>query len=495
MKTSAVGSVILILVFASLSGHQPVARAAPGQGALYGTSGSMNPSLLTIDPATGLGTTVGPLPIPFPAIAVHPTTGVLYGGGGAGVPFLVKLNKSNAALTVVGDTRLGSASMSDMDFSANGTLFASVNITGDGGTGGDHLATIDIATGMATIVGPFGVCVGVVVPSVGGGKCSIEGMEGLAFSPSGTLYATHTLNSAVGPHGLYTVNTVTGAATFVAPILNALGQPPDGGIASIHFGCNGVLYGGTTRLAPTNGGHLVTINPMTGIFANVSTASATDGSALAALAFDNSTCSTDLAITKVSGATGTTAPGTTITYTVTVINNGPGAAVNVAISDPIPANTTFESLSQTSGPMFIVQAPAAGDTGTITLTLANMLPGQSAVFRIVLRVSQTALGTMVNTATVSNAVTDNNPGNNSASSAIGIQSAASPPATLTPQPSAPPTIPQVFQNPGAASIFTSPKRVTATQSVQAVAESQTRGASRPPAISPPRTGDGGLLAY
>src|SRR5688572_22666704 len=135
MKAIALaGAVVLSLVFASLLAGQSV-MATPGQGTLYGTSGGRN--LLTIDSATGVGTTVGPLPVVIPAIAIQPSTGLLYAGGGGGAPFLLTLNKSNGATTVIGDTGLGLAGISDMDFSPNGTLFASVNIAGDGGTGGD----------------------------------------------------------------------------------------------------------------------------------------------------------------------------------------------------------------------------------------------------------------------------------------------------------------------------------------------------------------------
>ena len=45
---------------------------------------------------------------------------------------------------------LGVAAIGGMDFSVGGTLYAAVNLAGDGGTGSDHLATIDPATGVRT---------------------------------------------------------------------------------------------------------------------------------------------------------------------------------------------------------------------------------------------------------------------------------------------------------------------------------------------------------
>jgi len=48
----------------------------------------------------------------------------------------------------------------------------------------DHLATIDTTTGLATVIGPYGMCMGVTLPSQGNGSCTIEGMEAIAFAPT-----------------------------------------------------------------------------------------------------------------------------------------------------------------------------------------------------------------------------------------------------------------------------------------------------------------------
>lgn len=56
-----------------------------------------------------------------------------------------------------------------------------------------------------------------------------------------------------------------------------------------------------------------------------------------------------LAITKTVSPTGAQPPGTTLTYTVAVINNGTGVATNVVISDLRPAYTTFVSGSLKTG--------------------------------------------------------------------------------------------------------------------------------------------------
>ena len=166
-----------------------------------------------------------------------------------------------------------------MDFKADGTLYAAVNIVGDGGTGSDHLATINKTTGVATVIGPFGTCPPAEL-------CTIEGMEAIAFNSAGTLYGAVSARGPGSTPGLYTINTATGAATFVAPILDSTSNPPSGGIVSLQFDCDGTLYGGTARAvgAATDGGKLVTINPVTGLFSFAGAGNATGGSSLAALA-------------------------------------------------------------------------------------------------------------------------------------------------------------------------------------------------------------------
>lgn len=86
---------------------------------------------------------------------------------------------------------------------------------------------------------------------------------------------------------IYTVNPVTGAATFVAPILDASCTPPSGGVVSLQFARHGTLYGGTAfPVSPaTDGGNLISINPATGFFSTVGKAVA--DASLGALAFQS----------------------------------------------------------------------------------------------------------------------------------------------------------------------------------------------------------------
>ena len=73
--------------------------------------------------------------------------------------------------------------------------------------------------------------------------------------------------------------------------------------------------------------------------------------------------------------------GGTITYSIVVKNNGPAAAANVVLSDPIPANTTFLSLTQT-GTAWTV----ASTTPTVKCTINPLPSGATTTFTLTVTV-------------------------------------------------------------------------------------------------------------
>ena len=153
----------------------------------------------------------------------------------------------------------------------------------------------------------------------------------------------------------------------------------------------------------------------TGTVGNTATASTTSIDPFpannTASASSTITTSADLGVTK-SGPASVTA-GTNATYTVTVVNNGPSDAVSVTLTDVLPANTTFVSATQTSGPTFTCTTPAAGASGTISCSIASFPNTSTAVFSFVLRSGAGATGNVANTATVSATTPDPNNANNS----------------------------------------------------------------------------------
>jgi uncharacterized repeat protein (TIGR01451 family) len=127
----------------------------------------------------------------------------------------------------------------------------------------------------------------------------------------------------------------------------------------------------------------------------------------------------DVAVTN-SGTPNPVVPGNNITYTQTVINNGPVDTVNIVASEVVPANTTFQSLviSGADAAGWSCSTPAAGGTGIITCTGADIPAGASgaATFTVVATVNPgTANGTQItDTISASSGTNDPNLANNSA---------------------------------------------------------------------------------
>jgi uncharacterized repeat protein (TIGR01451 family) len=94
---------------------------------------------------------------------------------------------------------------------------------------------------------------------------------------------------------------------------------------------------------------------------------------------------------------------------------GPSDAVGVTVSDTIPANTTFVSLTTPAD--FVCTTPAVGGTGAINCSKpSNLVATGSMNFTLVVNVNAgTANGTVItNTASIAATTTDPNGGNNSA---------------------------------------------------------------------------------
>ena len=115
--------------------------------------------------------------------------------------------------------------------------------------------------------------------------------------------------------------------------------------------------------------------------------------------------------------------GSQALFGLQVNNYGPDSSNNVQLTDAVPANTTFVSFVQLSGPAFTCDNPASGGPGTSTCTIASLNAGDSATFLATYDVNTgVATGTAItNTADVSSlntpppATADQNIENNSTS--------------------------------------------------------------------------------
>jgi hypothetical protein len=203
----------------------------PANGAVVSTVGPLQDSLGRSYGLTGL--------------AFNPITGVLYGSTSNGSPTapgsLVTVNPATVRVTVIGGFSVPNSTMADLTFAPNGTLF------GWESAGTHHLASVNLTTGAATLIGP----------GLGAG---LFGGEGLAARADGTLFSTPDGNS--GPGTLRTVNATTGLSTIVGSLTGL----PAGFLAinSMDFDSSGGLFGILTNSGLPASTRLVTINQTTG---------------------------------------------------------------------------------------------------------------------------------------------------------------------------------------------------------------------------------------
>ncbi len=119
----------------------------------------------------------------------------------------------------------------------------------------------------------------------------------------------------------------------------------------------------------------------------------------------------DLAITKVVDDPSPEL-GDPVTFTVSVVNNGPNLAQGVAVSDTLPAGLTFVSSSTANG---------SYDSGTGIWTVGDLPNGANATLDIAATVSSS--GPLTNTATVSASTFDPAPGNNTDAAVLNARQA------------------------------------------------------------------------
>ncbi len=126
-------------------------------GLLYATviTGPNFPSnLVTVDPATGVLTTIGATGFgPISGLAYDKSTGIMYGvTGGSGSGNLITVDLTTGAGTLVAAT--GQDKIGSIRFGSNGVLYGGV--TGNTQTNPNYLITINKTTGAVTPVGDTG---------------------------------------------------------------------------------------------------------------------------------------------------------------------------------------------------------------------------------------------------------------------------------------------------------------------------------------------------
>ncbi len=124
----------------------------------------------------------------------------------------------------------------------------------------------------------------------------------------------------------------------------------------------------------------------------------------------------DLSITK-SDSPDPVLAGNELTYTITVDSAGPSDALNVSVSDAVPAGTSFVSATGGGGGTLAA--------GVVTWNLGTVQESDPAVvLTLVVKVNPGRIADVSNTASVSSSTTDPAPGNNSATEDTTVQTAA-----------------------------------------------------------------------
>jgi uncharacterized repeat protein (TIGR01451 family) len=116
-------------------------------------------------------------------------------------------------------------------------------------------------------------------------------------------------------------------------------------------------------------------------------------------------------------------PGSSVSYRIELRNNGPDEAQSVTLTNPVPADETFISEQQDSGPGFSCSTPPSGSgSGAIVCSLPAMAPNTTAIFTLVFNVNGGAAGGEIITdaASVSSTTHELHQGDNTASSSATV---------------------------------------------------------------------------
>jgi uncharacterized repeat protein (TIGR01451 family) len=136
-------------------------------------------------------------------------------------------------------------------------------------------------------------------------------------------------------------------------------------------------------------------------------------SALRASQFEGFTANADLSLAQIASPN-PVLTGSNVTYTITITNQGPGAAESLTMTDNLPANTTFVSCNATGG------AVCGGSGNARMVTMNSLAAGASITVTLVTAVEcSLADGTTINnTATVNSLTPDLNADNNSTTASV-----------------------------------------------------------------------------
>jgi DNA-binding beta-propeller fold protein YncE len=224
-------------------------RQARGSSTLFGMA-QRGTVLLVLDVNSGTSTVIGNTGFPPQslALAITPDGATAYtiaNTQDSTEAHLAKLDLATGAETLVGSHPLGQdLYIMGMTFSPDGTLYGAGDFDPTS-PAFNSLYTIDVSTGLATRVGPFG-----------GDPTKSAFIMSFSFDPGGTLYGASMMS-------LYTIDRTTGAAAKMTDFVGAVTDPPK--IMGIAFDENGKLYAADYLDLPDGGSNIYLVDLETGL--------------------------------------------------------------------------------------------------------------------------------------------------------------------------------------------------------------------------------------
>jgi uncharacterized repeat protein (TIGR01451 family) len=373
----------------------------------------------------------GPITLVVPSAA--PPTITLNGAN----PFTVDCHSSYSDPGMMAVDACGGGVNVNASGSVNVNTPGSYTITYTAEDGSGNTATKTRAVNVVDTTAPVVTPPASITQAADPGQCSAQVTVGTATATdtcAGSLTPTGTRSDSKALNAPYPVGTTTitwiatdpanNPGTAVQTVtVNDTEKPTIACPANITVpatSASGALVSYPTPSASDNcGSPTVSSNPPSGSTFPIDTTTVTCKAIDAA--GNPSTCTftvtvmpvADLSVAPIAPPS-TVVTGSNLTYTLAVLNAGPQDAQSVALTDPLPAGTSFFSATATAGTL---TTPKKGSGGTVTWSMGTgtLGGGNSVTLTLVVKVSAKAGAMLTNTASVSSSSPkDPNLANNSA---------------------------------------------------------------------------------